>query len=462
MSKTNKLWLPFTLIILLFVILTLSNFLVLWLDKNGSPILLFQPMNMSTLEEAHSSSPPRECFASPYVNCSECTANCVVRREYLKKYGQHDRLKLNLNILSLHPGLTTSRTEPYSETFWQKLGFFNWLTSRLDNSKSTFRVAFFNDDVKTKSFSNCPFSNCQPVPYSKELLLEEDVKAVVVVPPHSWLVKQHHLQLDYSHDRVYVMAGRDTPVNYNMNISHTRLNGVFNLTATYRRDADIFVPLYGELQYVPDNSKVNITDVLSKKTKTAMWITSNCNTPSRRMQYVREMKKYVDVDIFGRCGERCSKGSKYGDGPLEWCHSDDDDKEYLFYLSFENSDCKDYVSEKFFKVFKGSRPLVPVVRGAADYDVFFPPGSFINANHFEDAKSLALYLKHLSEHLDEYSGFLKAKLEYTLKEVRASYECDLCEYLNRRDVTVRRMYTDMSTWLDRGHCGNHMAGRGAY
>jgi hypothetical protein len=42
------------------------------------------------------------------------------------------------------------------------------------------------------------------------------------------------------------------------------------------------------------------------KTKDAVWIVSNCNTPSKREKYVKEMQKIINVDIFGRCGKLTS------------------------------------------------------------------------------------------------------------------------------------------------------------
>ena len=33
------------------------------------------------------------------------------------------------------------------------------------------------------------------------------------------------------------------------------------------------------------------------------WIVSNCNSRSRRGDYAEELKKYIDVDIYGRCGD---------------------------------------------------------------------------------------------------------------------------------------------------------------
>jgi hypothetical protein len=55
-------------------------------------------------------------------------------------------------------------------------------------------------------------------------------------------------------------------------------------------------------------------------------------------------------------------------------------REYKFYLSFENSVCEDYVTEKFWKVLDYS--IIPVVLGGANYSKFAPTKSYINARDF--------------------------------------------------------------------------------
>ena len=56
------------------------------------------------------------------------------------------------------------------------------------------------------------------------------------------------------------------------------------------------------------------------------------------------MKKLVDVDIYGKCGKlKCSRTNETE------CYLQVE-QNYKFYLSFENSVCEDYVTEKFFNV----------------------------------------------------------------------------------------------------------------
>lgn len=38
-----------------------------------------------------------------------------------------------------------------------------------------------------------------------------------------------------------------------------------------------------------------------KKNGTVMWMASNCDTVNERMDYIRELQKYIQVDCFGPC-----------------------------------------------------------------------------------------------------------------------------------------------------------------
>jgi len=57
------------------------------------------------------------------------------------------------------------------------------------------------------------------------------------------------------------------------------------------------------------------------------------------------------------------------------------EQDYKFYLSFENSLCRDYVTEKFYNPLLYS--TVPVVYGGADYEsIKAPHHSFIDIRNF--------------------------------------------------------------------------------
>ena len=59
-------------------------------------------------------------------------------------------------------------------------------------------------------------------------------------------------------------------------------------------------------------------------------------------RYVEELKQHLPVDVYGQCGSlKCPRSAP------DHCSSLLKNK-YKFYLAFENSLCKDYVTEKFF------------------------------------------------------------------------------------------------------------------
>lgn len=65
---------------------------------------------------------------------------------------------------------------------------------------------------------------------------------------------------------------------------------------------------------------------------------------------------FVQVDIYGFCGDfKCPRSS--ADKCFEVL-----DHDYKFYLAFENSNCKDYITEKFFVNALG-RNILPIVMG---------------------------------------------------------------------------------------------------
>jgi len=75
---------------------------------------------------------------------------------------------------------------------------------------------------------------------------------------------------------------------------------------------------------------------------TVAWFVSNCGAKNNRLEFAHQLQKHIDVDIYGGCGTKnCPRHS--GDHCLEVLA-----KEYKFYLAFENSNCRDYITEKFY------------------------------------------------------------------------------------------------------------------
>ena len=97
---------------------------------------------------------------------------------------------------------------------------------------------------------------------------------------------------------------------------------------SYRIDSDIYIP-YGKV--VECNTTWKQSHSFENKTKSIAWFVSDCQTPSNREKYVKILKKYIDVDIYGRCGHfQCLPRNKPKCGQMIA-------EKYKFYLSFENS-----------------------------------------------------------------------------------------------------------------------------
>ncbi|XP_059139277.1 alpha-(1,3)-fucosyltransferase C-like [Physella acuta] len=348
--------------------------------------------------------------------------------------------------------IVTDKPKEFSSPETLEMPYISQETNKAKiKSNKTFRVAVLERPLwqleEDFDFSVCEYSNCV---FSGDKVTHET--DVIVV--YSQKLTENYKLPSARPDALYVMELWEPPVRTSstyMRNSSSKWNHIFNLTMTYRVDSDIFVP-YGQLR---KKSKLgverpNYSDLTRRKTRSVAWFVSRCHVPSLRAEYVKEMQKYIDVDIYGDCGMPCSRSE-------EPCLKNLTDI-YKFYLSFENSICKDYITEKLFKLFRPGVHVIPVVRGGGDYKKFFPKNLFINAADFKNAKSLALYLKNLTGDVDRYSRMLEMKDEYqVMDKPNANHKgglgfvgCRLCQYLNTHKVQPK-VY-DMKKWWGDDKC----------
>ncbi len=188
------------------------------------------------------------------------------------------------------------------------------------------------------------------------------------------------------------------------------MNDTFNLTISHlsHPDTDMQIP-YGRVDQrdASDPYKDNPLKIMRRKTKQVAWVVSHCITHSGREEYVLELRKHIDVDIYGRCNNhQCESNS---------CFSNIEEK-YWFYLAFENSLCKGYVTEKFFRPLEYH--IVPVVLGGGNYSAMAPPHSFIDVSDFSSPRHLASYLRYLIAHPKEYLRYFEWKKLYSVSTCR--------------------------------------------
>jgi glycoprotein 3-alpha-L-fucosyltransferase len=241
------------------------------------------------------------------------------------------------------------------------------------------------------------------------------------------------------------------------------LNGVFNWTATYKRDSDVLVSYYHAVDLRSEEEGTSVKDKTTRyskrdksrttsiatnfakgKSKMAVIMVNNCGAWNNRLEYAKELGKHVRVDIFGACsGRRCPGG---------WCKLSDLAKVYKFYLAFENSNCPDYITEKFWRNAL-LHNMVPIALGAskADYLNVAPPHSFIHADDFNTSAELAVYLKLLDKNDALYNGYFEWKQQYRI--LKDSLVCSLCEALHDEERLKRKKTNcDLKEFWDASHC----------
>lgn len=199
---------------------------------------------------------------------------------------------------------------------------------------------------------------------------------------------------------------------------------------SYRPSSDIVFP-FGVLQASETSINHNFSSIFSRKQKSVAWLVSHCKTSSGRENYVRELARYIDVDIYGSCGNKqcpskVNKPEDFTDCKTEISQT------YKFYLSFENSLCENYVSEKAFDIYKKGNTMIPVVRGAPNAESFLPKGTFISTKDFESPKQLAKYLKMIGSSEKLFTSLLQKKMSYNLQEWLENFKpaiCRLCKMI---------------------------------
>ena len=235
---------------------------------------------------------------------------------------------------------------------------------------------------------------------------------------------------------------------------------MFNWTMTYERNADIFLP-YGSYVTLKPGEKSSYGQINpDKKDRLVVWTVSNCG--ELRDWFVRELKNHIRVDIFGSCGESVYQPHLQD----EECEKDSPDcenllKRYKFQLAFENGNCVDYVTEKYW-----GGPLelgiVPVVLGGANYSEMAIPGSYINVFDFDSIKTLADYLLYLDKNDTAYMEYFVWRKLYKVDGYLTGatfnkhypWTCDICA---KAQNPKRKSYKRISDFRDPStHCGLHV------
>lgn len=225
-----------------------------------------------------------------------------------------------------------------------------------------------------------------------------------------------------------------------------------NEIGRYKRTADAIIHVGLQRRFI---------EQFKPKPKKQIWIASLKEAPAqpryRGVSFINNLinwtycsrtdstlvfRRYFPVDIYGRCGRKKCKRRN--------CREQLREEKYKFYLSFENSNCQDYITEKFFWNAFGYS-MLPIVMGARrrDYAKVAPPHSYIHVDDFAGPRELAQYLHRLSNNDTEYDAYFQWKQTMNVRAYpnNNQFWCRLCTLLNLQEITgYTHWYNDFRKW----------------
>jgi len=213
----------------------------------------------------------------------------------------------------------------------------------------------------------------------------------------------------------------------------------FNWTMTIRRDSDS-TTYNGFIKNISRADDIqNLKELWKTKDKEAAWFVSNCGGQSKRKDYAKALAKYINIDIYGSCGNfKCPRHKE------EECFNNLK-KRYKLYMAFENSLCFDYITEKGYNIYDRELDVIPVVRGLLNdqYRIYFPPGSYISTDDFSSVEELSKYLKKVTQDFDLFSKYMKWKQFYKAYFSFPIEFCKICEKAHKA-YKYKRIYSDLN------------------
>ncbi|KAJ8020100.1 Alpha-(1,3)-fucosyltransferase 4 [Holothuria leucospilota] len=292
----------------------------------------------------------------------------------------------------------------------------------------------------------CPEVNCRlTIGYTKEPRYIGAYDIVVFTNVNRWLSKKEWVwvQGNRTKGQRWVMVTEESPL-YAPGFQPPEMYSAvtFDWFGSYKQDSDFFHP-YGiytpfeEGDPVPD---LDADAIFKSKPKLLAWMGSHCKTQQwDRLRFVETFSKLVRVDRYGKCGN----------GTFVQWNNDTAVKEaigpYKFYLSLENSCCRDYITEKFWRTLQmGSVPIV-VGPPLEDYKKLAPPNSFIHPDQFDNLVDMATHILEVagdrSKYLEYFQWKKKGKIfvysqeEYYIRPLTNESNCAILKKFLRSDET---------------------------
>lgn len=266
----------------------------------------------------------------------------------------------------------------------------------------------------------------------------------------------HTLPKNHPRHQIWIFFTDESPLHTFLatkKFSMRDYNGLFNWSMTYRHDSDVPVP-YGRTVPLTKEEAAAVGELPNfarRKNHSVAILGSNCGGKNNRWNFVKKLQEHISVDIYGGCGTHKCPGHFTRDcTPIG---------KYKFYLAFENSNCREYLTEKlWWNAYH--KESVPVVMGATkeDYMQYCPPNSFIHTDDFVSPSKLAEYIKYLDQNDTAYNQYFEWKRQYKVLNEHGYFGspslhlCRICEALNKNGQSTK-VYNNLgSFWNARRDC----------
>lgn len=131
---------------------------------------------------------------------------------------------------------------------------------------------------------------------------------------------------------------------------------------------------------------------------------------------------------------------------------------YMFYLSFENSNCQEYLTEKlWWNAY--SKDNIPIVMGPVQENLkqLLPPCSYISVDAFASPRDLANYLIYLNNTLSELSLYFEWKKYFEVHNEHGYFQtdsyhyCRVCEAMNYNSKK-EKVYSNLEKFWSKSNC----------
>ncbi|XP_075251493.1 4-galactosyl-N-acetylglucosaminide 3-alpha-L-fucosyltransferase 9-like isoform X2 [Convolutriloba macropyga] len=250
-------------------------------------------------------------------------------------------------------------------------------------------------------------------------------------------------------DQIWVAYSEEASVNVH-STGHferdTTLDQMFNWTIFQSKNATIqkkFFYIYEKSKHDIYSQSVLGDNTYRKKSKDFCWIISNCDNvfSQNRFKIAENLIGSLSskVHIWGNAIKRTCVNGKHENvvdhGPINGLHSNyyDEAQKHIqdckFYFAFENSNCSDYVTEKFLNsIAVGAIPIVNGWWGTYEEQL---PGSYIHVNEFANSPQLAEYLERLLKDETMANKYQEWRKFYRYERTGVKTACQLCHKLEK-------------------------------